>query len=1103
MHRSRKLALLVFSCAAIVMAILVTAMLTVHFMAERELVKSYIVQKVDQVTGGELDYDRLVVRFFPVPHIAARDIYLVRTQRFRLAARKFSVYPRILPMLKGQVSIRRLVLTNPEIVLQMNSSPGSPPDLAEDKRNGCSAESVKAILQGVFNALKAIDPQSEVKIEQGNVMLRLNEKEAFHVSRMTTLIEREKEHLSLSGYCSSNLAENFRLKATANLTTLQARGKLAGMNVNIRPLVHLISLPDDIRTAETRAQGSIVFTVNGPENVHGRFDIAFPSVKAMRKDRHLDLDDLELSGVANLSPKGFSFDLTRVHSAKPALDFAAAATLSFQGHETNPVVELHAETAHLDLAVAGSIVRDIAGDLDAIKTAFTIAEQGILTDVRFFAAFAVSENEFHCVKKKASGSLTRGKIVIPGVWTEIEALDGGVVYEDCHVVFKQVRGYFNGAEFQKLNAMIDWQTKPEISIESPSAEVDLAKLFEWLSSFDVLAKVKKYVDSVSGTGIVSSLNIDGPLLEPSRWSYKAFASPRNVSIASPLIPFDVSLNGGEIVYVPGKEQASGVTVEFLDGSFLASYQARGKLDVESTFWRIDGTMGKKVLDWIGTISPIPKHLQIKPPVRLSNIIVVTNSNPRFSFTGNIETAGGVDLFADLTFSPGSWQLRKFQFSDGHSKATIAMTKVNRIFDVSFSGNIEKLTADRLLHQNNTILDYLKGDFHALIDPHAPLASSFTGKLEGKEVRLRQVPGGPITINKLALEGNGSRLTVFPSQVSFLGKAFSVQGFFSGKPKYMKVDLDVATDTLDETFFSALQAVGKTESQTGSGKRLIDEILLEGAIHLNAGEISYGGFTWIPVDADINITDDALLVTINKANLCGISTTGELTFSPDGFRFDIYPVARDVSLQESTDCLGHLIFAVEANYDLSGEIRLPRTEELSERFLTGEIDFLSKNGKVYYSNVMMKMLALLNFTEALDGGKEKPGKEGIGFSKASFKAELGQGKIELKEMLFDGDSLKLTGQGNVDVKTKKVDIVFLVAPLTAIDRIVKKIPIVGYITGGSLFSVPFRVKGPIDNPSVIPIPPGAVGKGLVGLMERTLKAPFVLVEQAADLVTEND
>jgi hypothetical protein len=43
----------------------------------------------------------------------------------------------------------------------------------------------------------------------------------------------------------------------------------------------------------------------------------------------------------------------------------------------------------------------------------------------------------------------------------------------------------------------------------------------------------------------------------------------------------------------------------------------------------------------------------------------------------------------------------------------------------------------------------------------------------------------------------------------------------------------------------------------------------------------------------------------------------------------------------------------------------------------------------------------------------------------------------------------------------------------------------------------RVKGDISNPTVVPIPPSAVGKGLLGIMRRTLKTPFMLVEIAAE------
>ena len=50
-----------------------------------------------------------------------------------------------------------------------------------------------------------------------------------------------------------------------------------------------------------------------------------------------------------------------------------------------------------------------------------------------------------------------------------------------------------------------------------------------------------------------------------------------------------------------------------------------------------------------------------------------------------------------------------------------------------------------------------------------------------------------------------------------------------------------------------------------------------------------------------------------------------------------------------------------------------------------------------------------------------------------------------------------------------------------------------ILGGTLVTVPLRVQGPFKDPKVIPLPPSAIGEGLLGIMKRTLELPFEVID----------
>jgi len=69
----------------------------------------------------------------------------------------------------------------------------------------------------------------------------------------------------------------------------------------------------------------------------------------------------------------------------------------------------------------------------------------------------------------------------------------------------------------------------------------------------------------------------------------------------------------------------------------------------------------------------------------------------------------------------------------------------------------------------------------------------------------------------------------------------------------------------------------------------------------------------------------------------------------------------------------------------------------------------------------------------------------------------------------------------------------VSPLKTVDTVVRNIPLVGNILGGSLVSIPVKVTGDINDPTVVPLSPSAVGSGLLGTMKRVFQLPFTLTQ----------
>ncbi|MGQ9571168.1 MAG: hypothetical protein ACUVUQ_10100, partial [Thermodesulfovibrionales bacterium] len=141
----------------------------------------------------------------------------------------------------------------------------------------------------------------------------------------------------------------------------------------------------------------------------------------------------------------------------------------------------------------------------------------------------------------------------------------------------------------------------------------------------------------------------------------------------------------------------------------------------------------------------------------------------------------------------------------------------------------------------------------------------------------------------------------------------------------------------------------------------------------------------------------------------------------------------------------------------------------------------------------KIFALLNVTEIFRGNLPDVTQEGFAYKSMSFKGQVKDGKLLLKEGVIDGSSMEIVCEGNIDFIEKKADLNLLVAPLKTVDFILRKIPLVRDITGRSLISIPVKVTGDLGNPDVNYLPLSSVGSGLLGIMERTIKLPVKIIQ----------
>ncbi len=446
-------------------------------------------------------------------------------------------------------------------------------------------------------------------------------------------------------------------------------------------------------------------------------------------------------------------------------------------------------------------------------------------------------------------------------------------------------------------------------------------------------------------------------------------------------------------------------------------------------------------------------------------------------------------------------LRHLVVRDDESLATIDLRLKEKELDVGFSGHLARATVSRLFQNAKIRHGWIAGDLRAHIPLDHPARSTARGNLVAKEIHIPRLMG-PLAIEDLSLRATGNRIIVTSSALAWGKTRFSLTGDAIASGDALTVDVDLASDGIAwDELRSTVPAAWLTQGAAATGGTGIAPggsgvpwpLPVTGVIRLAAGSLTVGEYAWKPVRADIVLRREEIAATIREADLCGISTTGDVRLGPGGTEVDLRLSSRRRELQPALSCLRHQRIGMTGAYELTGHIAGRGTGDALVRDLHGNIGFRATKGRIYKLNLLSKILALLNVTQIFLGKVPDLAHDGFAYNSLSVKGTLSDGTLKIGEAVLDGSSMNIVAQGEVDVRTRKVNIVALASPLKTIDTILRMIPVVRYILGGSLVSVAVKAEGDLDDPAVSILPPSAVVKGLLGVVERVLNLPVRIFE----------
>jgi len=1155
-----------------------------------------------QETGGQGTFQKLDLHFLPRPHAVIRGGNLSFPGRESLAFEALTVYPKLLPLLRGDFLPTRIQLTSPHTDIDLASSKKGKPVPTPFPGSALEFE-----IPSAFSKWMNKTDGLVIQVENGRLNLVTRETPSLQFSDIDLSARHAGGILTLDVTCASNFFQHMELKGQLKLASTKTKGTLTLSGFKPGQLLSNPLHPGAIGLDDGVTDLQINFEGMGLESLKAHVNLSAPSLKLSRGPKTITVKGVHVAGSIRSGKGLLVASLSDMTLDEPAMSVSGA----FKMDKDVPLASVRLEGKDIDVPGLRSRALDLAGDISVVKDIFAIITDGnvpsisvsasgksladlghldgytitgqmkggkvslenlgfLLTDVDGTAlisrgilsgqrlraklghiegtegilavaltqgatpfrldiqvdadlaevhpilkrlitegAFAEDLRHIRSIEGQATGRLLlnekeegllvdvdcsscRLKAAYRSLPYPVIVEKGKARYSGNHVAFRHLKGTFGQSKFFLESGLFDWQNEARIDIGSARGTVVLEQIFPLFTAAKEENQWLEKLDGIKGLVSVHSLTMKGPLKNPAAWQYQTDFQVRDFSLKSSFFPGPVNVSTARIRADTKGFRFNDAQIRILDSALGMTGKLEGSPDSPNGFeTTLSGTLGSQGMQYLYETLEVPEDFLLRTPLTIQSGRFRWVKSGGVSLNGDVLFPHGPNVSMDVSQSLAKLNIRKLVVKDHATKASFSMLAHEELVDLHFSGKFQKSTLDGLFLKNQFLNGWIEGDLSARILPKQSFSTSAEGFLKGEDIPLYGT-AMPANIEEFSLKTEGQMLRVDSVRMILDQNRFVISGDADLSMQDPRFDVDISTENVD---LDKIIAFLKKSDDTAVNKK--DEnpwhFPVRGTAHLMWDSLKIGGYTWQPFQGEITVDPDGVRVSVENARLCGISSPGFLRVHRDGLALAFRLKAEKGNLNQCITCLTQKRVIVEGTFDLDGKIQGKGNWDTLFHNLEGPILFSAADGHVQQAPALAGIISVLSVTDIFQGKLPAFQKEGLHYDLVEIKANLKDGKIHIREGVMNSTAMNLVIHGDLDLLNEQLDLNMLASPFTLTDRLIKLIPVAGYILGGTLISVPVKVDGPMKDPKVRILPLSEIGSGVWGILKRTLETPVKIVE----------
>jgi hypothetical protein len=669
---------------------------------------------------------------------------------------------------------------------------------------------------------------------------------------------------------------------------------------------------------------------------------------------------------------------------------------------------------------------------------------------------------------------------------------GQFFFDEKTVGLANAGGSIGGSSFSGLTARLGLTNTYDLEITSGQLSISADEIYKWITSFQDVRPVAKDVRSINGVLSISSVNLRGPLYQPKQWKFRVNGATKKLTLDASFLPGKAEDMNGTFAITQNELSLKNMHSKLIDSLITVTGTiTEFPSDIRSTDLALQGEIGPEVTAWITALLKLPPELKIRAPFSVTDAILSIDKDRKTAFSGRLLFDHGTQVSLAATKTPDSTIIRDLTVKDRGHNCAASFVITEKTVDAAFEGTLASQTLKAIFVDSIYSNASLEGTFKTHIVIENPQQSTAEGRLTGKNI---PIPGDrhiPLIVLYIALEAKKQGVAIDTAELEAGGMTFKAKGTISSLPAWFAVDMDVYSKGIDWAIIENILPNRDDAVQTKKAGFLKD-FPVRGTMKLRSDFFRYHLFKWESVESDISFDGKTVLITVTKAALCNVSTIGSVGITEQGLKIDVALSAKNLPFQPMVLCLTETNDNFTGTFQMEAHIKGEGKIEKLVDSLDGTFALSSKDGKILKSKALDKTFGRLNESENLKGQFPDLDKEVISYNSLNVRGFILEHKIQIQEVMLDASVLEIIGRGYIDVRNETVNINALVSPLKMVNRVVRRIPILGYVLGGNLVSIPINISGNLKDPQISFLSLSAIGSQTLGIVERIFKLPVMLV-----------